>query len=285
VVCAAALLAAVTAAPARAADGYRLHAGPLTVRGYAMTLDVSTFQRAASLDVTFARRTANVTQMHDYTFTRHVRLTAPRGLATGRLHADLGALGTVDLRFRRSGAIHRTQQLHDCRGPKPRRRRGHLTGTFRLVADSTFFGTVRAQRLAATETRIPSGVRCTGAVPFENAPGTLTLDAGDQGTALEVQQGPGNASLQRLTVTTSPRVTHTLIALGPAGSFTGTRDAATVIGAAPAFTGSLRYAATLHQQGPVPSTEGNASGDLTGHFDSIGPQLVPESADATMTGP
>jgi hypothetical protein len=80
-------LAALSAAPARAADSFRLHAGPVSVRGYAMTLDVATFKRTASLDVTFTRKTADTTQSHDYAFIRHVRLTAPRGLRTGRLRA------------------------------------------------------------------------------------------------------------------------------------------------------------------------------------------------------
>jgi hypothetical protein len=279
-------LVALPAAPARAADSFRLHAGPVSVRGYAMTLDVATFKRTATLDVTFTRKTADATQSHDYAFIRRVRLTAPRGLRTGRLRADLGALGRVDLRFRRTGAIHRTKQLPSCAGPKPRRRLGRLSGTFRLVADSTFFGTVRAHRLRGALTRVPSGVRCTGAIPFENPPGTLTLDAGDQRAALEVEQVAGGRSLQTLTVTTSrPAVTHTLVALGPAGSFSGTRDAATVTGAAPAFTGSLGYTATSHVFGPVPSTEGTTSGDLTGEFDSIGARRVPLTDDASITGP
>ena len=281
-----AVAALAVVAPARAAGSYRLHAGPVAVRGYAMTIDASTFQRHASLDVVFARRTADTAQTHTYSFTRGVRLTAPRGLRSGRLRAGLGALGRIDLRFRRSGAVHLTKQLPTCAGPKPRRRRGRLTGTFRLVADSTFFGTVRAQRLAGALIRVPSGVRCTGAIPFENPPGTLTLDAGDQRAALEVQQLPAGRSLQTLTVTTAaPAVVHTLTATGPAGSFTGDRDAATVTGAAPAFTGSLTYAATSHVFGPVPGSEGSTSGDLTGSFDSIGPQRVPLSTDATITGP
>jgi hypothetical protein len=288
VVRAAALFAALiltSAAPAHAADSFRLHAGPVSIRGYAMTLDAATFKRTASLDVTFTRKGAETTQSHVYSFIRHVRLTAPRGLRSGRLRADLGALGRVDLRFRRTGAIHRTRQLPTCAGPKPRRRLGRVTGTFRLVADTTFFGTVRAHRLRGALTRVPSGVHCTGAIPFENPPGTLTLDAGDQRAALEVQQVAGGRSLQTLTVTTdNPAVTHTLVALGPAGTFTGSQDAATVTGAAPAFTGSLRYAATSHVFGPVPSTEGTTTGDLTGNFDSIGPQPVPLTTDASMTG-
>jgi hypothetical protein len=273
----------MVAAPARAADSYRLHAGPLSVRGYAMTLDVARFQGSATLDVTFTRKTADVTQSHDYAFTRHVRLTAPRGLRTGRLRADLGALGTVDLRFRRTGAIHLTKQLKGCGGPKPRRRLGRVTGTFRLAADSTFFGTVGAHRLRAAETRIPSGVHCAGAL---SPPGTLTLDAGDERAAFEAQQAAGGRSLQTLTVTTSrPAVTHTLVALGPPGSFTGSHDSATVTGATPAFSGSLSYTATLHLTQPAGATQGTTTGDLTGNFDSIGPQPVPPDTAALVTGP
>jgi hypothetical protein len=88
-----AALIALSAAPARAADSFRVHAGPVSVRGYAMTLDAATFKRTASLDVTFTRNGADTTQSHAYSFIRRIRLTAPRGLRSGRLRADLGALG------------------------------------------------------------------------------------------------------------------------------------------------------------------------------------------------
>ena len=53
---------------------------------------------------------------------------------------------------------------------------------------------------------------------------------------------------------------HTITATGPAGSFTGDQEAATVTGAAPAFTGSLSYTATSQLLGTVRSTEGTATG-------------------------
>ena len=282
-----AALALTAAAPATArADAHRLHAGPLAVHGYAMTLDVQTFEKVGSLDVTFTKRAHGVKQTHTYTFGRHVKLTAPRNLRTGRLRASLDGLGRVDLRFRRTGAIHKTKRDPTCGGPKPRRRLGRLTGTFRFTVDRTFFATVTARRFHGSLTRILNGTHCTGVAPFESAPPGLSLFAGDQQfTQLDVLRLPGGRSRQTFSVTGSkPAAIHTISAVGPAGSFTGNRDAATVTGAAPAFTGSLTYTATAHLFGPVPSTQGTATGDLTANFDSIGPRRVPATDDASMEG-
>jgi hypothetical protein len=152
--------------------------------------------------------------------------------------------------------------------------------------DTTFFGTVTAHRLAGSLTRIPNGVRCTGVAPFESAPPGLELFAGDQQrTMLDVLRLGDGRSRQTYSVTgNKPEAVHTITATGPAGSFTGDRDAATVTGAAPAFTGTLTYTATSHQLGPVPSTEGTATGDLTAYFDSIGPQRVPATDEASAAG-
>lgn len=282
-----AALALTAAAPATArADAHRLHAGPLAVHGYAMTLDVQTFGRVGSLDVTFRRRAGGVAQTHTYTFGRHVRLTAPRDLRTGRLRASLDGLGRIDLRFRRSGAIHKTKRDPTCGGPKPRRRLGRLTGTFRFTVDKTFFGTVTARRLRGSLTRIPDGVHCTGVAPFESPPPGLELTAGDQqNTMLDVLRLHDGRSRQTFSVTgNAPEAIHTIAATGPAGSFTGNQDAATVTGAAPAFSGSLTYTATSHIMGPVRSSEGTATGDLTANFDSIGPQRVPATDEASVAG-
>jgi hypothetical protein len=284
-VAALAAAAVLPATPARA-QTHRLHAGPLAVHGYAMTLDVQAFGRVASLDVKLTKRGGGVTQTHTYTFGRHVRLTAPRDLRTGRLRASLDGLGRIDLRFRRTGAIHKTGRDPTCGGPKPRRRLGRLTGTFRFAVDRTFFGTVTARRLRGSLTRIPNGVHCTGVAPFESAPPGLELFAGDQqNTMLTVLRLHDGRSRQTYSVTgNAPEAVHTIAATGPAGSFAGTRDAATVTGAAPAFSGSLTYTATSHQFGVVPSTEGTATGDLTANFDSIGPQRVPATDDASVAG-
>jgi hypothetical protein len=215
-----------------------------------------------------------------------VRLTAPRDLRTGRLRAGLDGLGRIDLRFRRTGAIHKTRRDPTCGGPKPRRRLGRLTGTFRFTVDKTFFGTVTARRFGGSLTRIPDGVHCTGVAPFEAPPPGLELLAGDQqNTMLDVLRLKDGRSSQTFSVTgNAPEAIHTISATGPAGSFTGDQDAATVTGAAPAFSGSLTYTATPHIMGPVRSSEGTATGDLTANFDSIGPQRVPATDEASVAG-
>ncbi len=44
-------------------------------------------------------------------------LAAPRDLRTGRLRATLDGLGRIDLRFRRTGAIHETANFESV-GPQ-----------------------------------------------------------------------------------------------------------------------------------------------------------------------
>jgi hypothetical protein len=272
----AAVAALAAAAPAQAASQYSLHAGPLNVRGYAMTVDAS----HDSVDVTFTRAAPGTRQTHAYTF-EHVRLTAPTNLRGGRLKGDLGRFGSIDLRFRRTGAIHKRGPGPHCDGPADRHRAGRLTGTFRLVVDTTFFGTVTAHRLNADLTRFGGSVCATaGAAP--EFPGPLTLvSGGDTETSLTIVRRRGGSSSQDLTVSTAiPDAVHEIESTGPAGSFTGSTTAATVH-AAPGFSGTLAYAATKRHSRFA--TDGALSGDYTALFDSLGP--VTFTGPASVTGP
>ena len=282
------LVVLATAAPAQARpaqvqpvsvqdlSSYELTAGPLAVHGYQMTLDASN----DSVLITFERTAPGTRQTHTYQF-EHIHLTAQRNLRTGRLSGRLGSFGTIDLRFRRSGAVHLRKLAPQCSGPLDRHRRGHLTGTFRLVADTTFFGTVTASRLRADLTRQSGGVcSATGAAP--EFPGPLTLDAGD-GTVTTVLMiaGKGGRSSQDVSVITEhPDVQHEIEATGPAGSFTGS-TAGVTIQAAPGFSGTLSYTPTKRSNKFV--TKGTVSGDYTALFDSIAPLTV--SGAAGVTGP
>jgi hypothetical protein len=241
-----------------------------------MTLDASN----DGVLITFERTAPGTRQTHTYQF-EHVHLRAQRNLRTGRLAGRLGSFGSIDLRFRRSGAIHTRKLAPQCSGPRDRHRRGRLTGSFRLVADTTFFGTVTASRLPADLTR-QAGEVCatTGAAP--EFPGPLTLTAGDGTTmSLLVIARKGGRSSQQISVSTPhPDVDHEIDSTGPAGSFTGSTGAATVQ-AAPGFSGSLSYTATKRHNRF--STDGALSGDYTALFDSIPAVSVP--GPASVTGP
>jgi hypothetical protein len=279
------LVVLATAAPARAqvqpisvqdVSSYALKAGPLAVHGYQMTLDVSD----DSVLITFERTAPGTRQTHTYQFD-HIHLTAPRNLRTARLSGRLGNFGSIDLRFRRTGAIHTRKPAPQCSGPRDRHRRGRLTGTFRLVADTTFFGTVTASRLPADLTR-QSGSVCssTGAAP--EFPGPLTLDAGD-GTITTVLMiaGKDGRSSQDVSVNTQhPDVQHEIESTGPAGSFTGS-TAGVTIQAAPGFSGTLSYTPAKRSNKFV--TKGTVSGDYTALFDSIAPLTI--TGAASVTGP
>lgn len=269
------------AAPAQAAtlSSYSLHAGPLPVHGYAMTVDAS----QGSLEVTFTRTAPGMSQTHQYSF-RHAQVTAPTDMRRGRLTADLGAFGSIDLRFRPSGAIHKLKLGPGCIGTEPDRHRvGRVTGTFRLVADTTFFGTVTASRIPAGLTRAGDSIcRSTGTAPEIPGPLTLANDGGPPSTDLLVVALKGGRSYQNITVG-SGHVLHEITSTGPAGSFTGSTQAVTVLGPAPGFSGTLAYTAT--KRSDKFDTTGTLSGDYTALFDSIAPVTFPAGTKAQVSGP
>jgi hypothetical protein len=267
-----------SAAPAHAAllSPYSLHAGPLPVHGYAMTIDAS----LGILNITFTRTVPGTSQSHVYSF-NHVQVSGTRDMRRGRLRADLGRFGSLDLRFRPSGAIHKRKFAPNCFGPEPDRHRiGRVTGSFRLVADTTFFGTVTASRLHADLTRAGMSIcSATGSAP--EFPGPLTL-ASDVGAAnLLVVRQKGGRSYQDITVD-SRHVLHEITSTGPAGSFTGSTQGTTVLGA-PGFSGTLTYTATKRKD--KFDTTGTLSGDYTALFDSIGPVTFPAGTKAQVSGP
>jgi hypothetical protein len=269
-----------SAAPAHAATGtpYSLHAGPLPVHGYAMTVDAS----LGILTITFTRTAPGTSQSHVYSFS-HVQVTGRRDIRRGRLTADLGRFGRLDLRFRPSGAIHKRKLGPGCIGTEPDRHRiGRVTGTFRLVADTTFFGTVTASRLPADLTRAGNSIcRSTGTAPEFPGPLTLANDGGPVSTSLLVVALKGGRSYQDVTVDAG-HVLHEITSTGPAGSFTGSTQAATVHGA-PGFSGTLAYTATKRKD--AFDTTGTLNGDYTALFDSIAPVTFPAGTKAQVSGP
>jgi hypothetical protein len=270
-----------TAAPAHAAtlSPYSLHAGPLPVHGYAMTIDAG----LGVLDVTFTRKVPGMEQTHQYTW-NHVQVTAPRDMRRGRLRADLGSFGSIDLRFRPTGAIHKLKLGPGCIGTELNRHRlGRLTGTFRLVADATFFGTVTAGRLPADLTRTGDSIcRSTGTAPEFPGPLTLANDGGPANSNLLVVALKGGRSYQDITVDAG-HVLHEITSTGTAGSFTGSTKGVTVLGPAPGFSGTLTYTAT--KRSDRFDTTGTLSGDYTALFDSIAPVTFPAGTKAQVSGP
>jgi hypothetical protein len=222
-----------------------------------------------------------------YGFTKRVRLRAGSDLRTGRLVANLGAAyGEIDLRLTRPGALGRIKPDEGCFGPRPKRRSGRLRGMFVLAADNSFFGIVRSKSMPGSVTRTAAGVHCTGgAAPMTPEP--LNLFAQPKRFTLRVDELPDGRSRQELDLTTSvPPATHTLVATGPAGSFTAASDqsSATLTGAAPAFSGSLQFTATKHFTEPFPYSEGRLDGDLVANFAALGPKRFPVPSLAALSG-
>jgi hypothetical protein len=151
------------------------------------------------------------------------------------------------------------------------------------VADTTFFGTVTASRLPADLTRAGNSIcRSTGTAPEFPGPLTLASDSGPANANLLVVASKGGRSYQDITVDTG-HVLHEITSHGPAGSFTGTTKAVTVLGPAPGFSGTLSYTATKRKDRF--DTTGTLSGDYTALFDSIAPVTFPAGTKAQVSGP
>ena len=274
-----ALLFLTAPAATAGAQTTELHAGPLAVQGYRMTIDAMRFEGELSMDVTFRRTAGGARQEHVYHFDRGLSLQARRDLRRGRLRADLGAMGRVDLRFGEGAraAPGRVYEIFFRFGPRARQRRGTVRGTFELVADTGFFGTVRSGKLRGWVKRTAADVHCTGALPgFGPTSDALSAESSTAGVRMLLRAeriGDGRVREQFSVITEQPKVTHTIVATAPAESFTtsGDRSAATLTGVAPMLSGTLRFTAKRQHKYP-PYASGTVEGDLVAAFDSTGPQ-------------
>jgi hypothetical protein len=263
---------AVAAPSAAQAAPHAIVAGPITTHGY--QLSVMGIAGSPVLTVMLERDRGSTTQAHLYTVKTGVHTT------TKRIRADLGALGSIDLRLvaKRSGHLPA-----GCRGTE--QRVGTWAGSLRLVPDTTYFKTITAHRLPASVLK-DDQLEC-------DEPGSSTSAAGETGPQL-VTGGTGPA-ISADTASTTLNVTgrrgpasvvhlltqaSTLEAAADLTSATLTQKGSAITGTA-TFAGSV-MAATA-DQGPVGITStGKLSGTLTGHFDSIGTVTVGPSVSAIL---
>ena len=139
--CAAGLLAAPAVA---SAAGSTVIAGPLKVKDYEMTV-TATDGATDSLGVMFNRTAGKASQMHTYSFSQGVTVKATAKSAS--IKGSLGRFGKVDLKLRGVGAAKQGVVPKGCTGTAGKSRAGTLRGSFKLVADSTYFKTVSAKSL------------------------------------------------------------------------------------------------------------------------------------------
>ena len=92
-----------------------------------------------SLTILFSRAGGGSTQQHMYSFNSGVNVTATS------IKGSLGRYGGIDLKLAGAHGV-RGSVPDGCSGRPGTTRKGTLKGSLRLVADTTYFGTVGARR-------------------------------------------------------------------------------------------------------------------------------------------
>jgi hypothetical protein len=286
------LLAAVCAAgvlavPAAASAAPTVVAGPLKVKDYEMTLMGTA--GSPNLTVIFNRTSGQASQMHSYSFASGATIKAKGKKAS--IKADLGAYGAVDLKVKKLGAARRGVVPKGCTGSAGRSRAGTLRGSFRLVADTTYFTTVSAKRLKAQV--LKSGKLECGSTGGDPTAGPTTLTATLDGPAgmlmfSAVKDADGSVTQQAMRMdaeeaTAPASIMHLISAPGGAAAFSPSGDLTSATGTAvgPFFSGAFSFAG--ESMGAM--SMGTLSGDLAARFDSIGTQAIAAGSPDAMLMP
>ncbi len=268
-----AALAAVLAIPAAAQADTTLMAGPLKVRDYRMTI-VGNDGARDSLTVMFHRAAGRASQMHTYAFTQGVKVT-PTSIA-----GSLGRYGAVRLKLAGARA-GKAAVPAGCTGSPGTTKRGTMTGSFKLVADTTYFRTVTARKLAGSAS---SGgeLTCSANEGGAAAGGPMLMlnrqDGGAMTMLMARKDGQTVMRTEDPAATAPAAIAHMITAEGAALQHAGDFSSATVTGLSPFLTGSGAFAGQSYGTGAF----GTLSGDLTARFDSVGP--VTFAGEATITG-
>jgi hypothetical protein len=217
--------------------------------------------------------------MHTYNFSQGVHVNAKGARAS--IQADLGRYGKLSLKLKGAGASKRGSIPKGCTGTPGRSRAGTLSGSFKLVADSTYFKTIRAKTLKGQV--IKGGtLRCdgSGSAPDER-PTTLTASRTDAAGMLmfAAARAAGGSVTQTATrmddaaATAPASIMHMISAPGGASAFAPAAGLGSATGGAvaPFFTGAFAFAADTTMG---TTAMGKLSGDLTAAFDSIGAQPI-----------
>jgi hypothetical protein len=262
-------------------------AGPLKVKDYAMTVSATDSKRD-NLTVMFRRVAGKGQQMHMYSFSKGVKVTANPALSKARIKGSLGKYGKIDLALRGPGAVRRGATPKGCTGKAGKLRAGTLKGTFRLIADSTYFKRVSASTLKAqlaTGGKLKCDTRDTGGGGGGGggATGTVTLmstTTGPQGmlTLMMMRTRSGAVTQQVMrtddaAATAPASIMHMINTRGTSAAFEPAADLSSArgTGVTPFLSGSFTFAADT-AMGDFAT--GELSGDLAARFDSIGTQQL-----------
>lgn len=279
------LVAAGTANAATTVTG-----GPIKVKGYNLSLVGVDNGAKDSLTVIFTRGVRKSTQLHTYTFSKGVKVTKTS------IRGSLGRFGRVNLSLRniRTPRNAKTALPKGCLGRVGKSRIGTLKGQFRLVADRTYFRTVKASKMRGAS--LTTGkLNCSGGGGNGNGGDGNGGGMGRGETMLSHTLTDGGAmtslvaTKRSLTVTqvedqakTKPAMLMHMISHSGPGVLTvaGGGTSATVKSSAPFFRGQGLFSGEA-AMGPV--VPGTLAGNLTARFDSIKP--ITFRGDAMLMNP
>jgi hypothetical protein len=282
---AAAAATTLLAAPAGAsAAGSTVVAGPLKAKGYDITLTASDNGAADSFGVTAIKTAGHSTQMHSWSFASGVAVSIKGGKAT--IKGSLGRYGAINA-IVKAGRAGKSVVPKGCTGTAGSARTGKLTGSTKLVLDSTFFKTIKpkalkAQIVAGGNLQCGAGGRPQGGKGLmlthsaEGADGQLMLTltkTGDQVTQMAMRTDTAAA-------TAPASVFHMISATTGAAGLDAASDltSAKAAAAGPFFSGALSFAG----EATGTMATGTLSGSFTAKFDSI-PAFTPAAgADAML---
>lgn len=278
---------------AKATTTFSIATSPVSVHGYGMSLFVTATEGAktASLTITFsvtAPKQRHPTQSHSYSFTLPAgALDVSVGLARASIDTGTGMAkqGAITMAMKKLGPIQTSTD--DCGTTKTRT--GTLAGSFKLVADTTFFHTVKQSSLPATLTKHVSAPCSQPATPC--TPGTtLTSSNAERNMFLSANRTSSNGGgpavsevlsyVQNATASAPATISHLIqvsgapkAALSPSADLTSATLNGSVakpyLTGSVAFTGSTTSAACSKTLNRIIST-GTVTGKLVAHFDSVG---------------
>lgn len=278
------LAAASLAAPAAAsAAGTSIVTAPVKVRDYQLQLLISD-SATDSAQIMFTRSSGKALQLHSYSFSQGVAATVKGNLASGKVTAALGKYGAIKLKLSKVGKGKKGVVPKGCTGTPGTTRTGTLSGTFKLVADTTYFKTVSLKKLKATLMKGGS-LDCSGAGDGGTGVGDstsgLTLNVMKTGAGLQsftALKLNGAISQQAMvmeddTATAPASIMHMISAPATDAAFSAAGDlsSAGVAGVAPFFSGAGQFSSDGAYGGMAAGTLG---GTLVAKFDSIGDQPI-----------
>jgi hypothetical protein len=267
-----------------------------TVKGYKLSIEVLSDpgrRPEVTLDVTLTKTVGIATQMHDYGF-RLPAFDCAANLASCmplRTHNVMAPYGALSMRFVAGGAAKNVPvDFPSCTGRKTQRR-GTLVGSVWFKPHNAalpgYRGSFHIPARVFTETIYdcspppPSGCQMTGLGASDAPPATRFFEFTQTASAPSQVSSVVHVG-EKLRSRHWGYVGHTLFYSAlPAGAFTATPDLSRAHVDAtglPFLTGSADYVSDGSAPGTAPSscgtttlTSGQATGDLTAHFDGLPP--------------